>query len=174
MKCGNMCDIIVLYILPLVIYLPVGCLVHLYWYQESSFGFEEHDGYQTLSFSFFGLYLGAPLVYLIISMIFNHVRLNFPLWYSYCTKLFFSSLGQVQGKRSWKLESKWTICGLILALALLMMLKIAVIHLNCDLWKNKNWPIRIMEIEFFQLVFCISNRKSGSSQFHFVNTDKYQ
>ena len=74
MTCGSMCDIIVLYILPLLIYLPVGFVVHLYWYLESSFTSE--DDYEKLTFTFIGLFLGAPLVYLIISSIYSYVRLN--------------------------------------------------------------------------------------------------
>ena len=72
-KCGRLGDISVLYLLPLLVYIPIGLMIHMYWFVT----FHDYAGYQNLSFYFGGIYLGSLLIYIIISTLYQWVKFNF-------------------------------------------------------------------------------------------------
>ena len=93
-KCGSLGDILVLYLLPLLVYVPIGLMIHMYWFVSS----QDYAGYQTLSFYFGGIYLGSLLIYMIISTLYQWVRVIFFSENFFYTQIFIPDLSWNQTK----------------------------------------------------------------------------
>ena len=72
-RCGRVAHTISLYILPLVIYIPVGMVCHLYLFQDNAITFDTSSGHLVQAAIFGAIYCGAPLIYLFLAAIYYKV-----------------------------------------------------------------------------------------------------
>ena len=75
-KCGRIAHTIILYFLPILIYVPAG-MVCYHLFRDNAITFDTSTG-QLIQVSIFsGIYCGAPLVYFVIAGIYYRVSIFF-------------------------------------------------------------------------------------------------
>ena len=75
-KYGSLGDISVLYLLPLVLYVPIGFMIHMYWFAGSTLTSKDYTDFQK--YIYFGaIYFSCILIYMVITATYQWVRLHY-------------------------------------------------------------------------------------------------
>ena len=89
-KYGRMGHLLITYLLPVLVYLPTGLFVHLYLYMGYNFTAEDtSEEFSFYAMIFGAIYLGAPIVYMILALIYYRVSLCPDIIENYFFKGFF-------------------------------------------------------------------------------------